>query len=161
MPVAWKNRDGRHHSRAERDPEREPDLRHRRRPGLRPRPRRQRQPRRLAGQGHAEHALGRVEVGAVALQMQEQAAIAERIGECARHHAGQREPRMGIEHAARVPDLHQQHAGQHHHPDREGRARDARPRIAVQQRRAQHPRHHRGLEAASHQPGRPARRGPR
>ena len=85
MPVAWKNRMVATTPALSATRTRT-DLRHRRRPtcvhATPP------APATPAGwPSHRQHALGRVEVGAGGAQVQEQAAITERIGERARHHA--------------------------------------------------------------------------
>ena len=71
--------DRRDDARAERNARREPHLRHRRRACVLERERGHENPRRLAGERHAEHALRGVEVFAGAFQMQQQQAIADRI----------------------------------------------------------------------------------
>ena len=51
-----------------------------------------RPPQGLARQGHAEHTLGGVELDPGAVQVQQQAAIAQRVGECADRHGAQGQP---------------------------------------------------------------------
>ena len=145
----------------ERNAGREPHLRHRRRARLLERERGHEHPRRLAGERHAEHALRGVEVFAGAFQVQQQQAIADRIQRRRNEHAHQCDPRRAIEPPLRIAELQQHDAREDHAADAERRHRHLAPRIAIQQRRAQHARDHRELETARDQPRRPARRGVR
>ena len=121
MPVAWKNRIVAITPALSATPAGQRDLRRRRRAGLLPRERRDQPPQRLAGQGHAEHALGGVEMFAAALQVQQQQAVAERIQHRRAEHAQQRDPSRAIQPPAAMAELHQQHAGEDQHADRQRR----------------------------------------
>jgi hypothetical protein len=143
---------------AQRDAAGESHLRQRRRTHPPLRVREHRQPQRQAGERETEHALRRVKLDARAFQVQQQPAVAERIRERADRDAAERDPRVAIEPATGLRRLHHQHARERDQPADQRRTRNAPARVAVQQRRAEHSRHHGELECAGDQPSRAARR---